>query len=247
MRPYHAYSPSGTVTGAPAVYVNLGREEDYLALRMMGVEVRGSVAVVRRGKESRGGVVERAAAEGAVAVLMYTEGESLGGIERGTVMKGLGDPLTPGWGGVEGGEALDLEDSRILERFPKIPSMPISPEVAFSILGSLEGPQLPHHWRVDALVSQPSRVGPGPTFLNFSYQVCIFFLFFFFFFLFGFLLLIFLYLIEKFQVRNGNYLSEIGSSFNVGRVVAEFNVLPLAIILNGEIWGIMGRDEYKRS
>ncbi|KAJ9693801.1 hypothetical protein PVL29_009662 [Vitis rotundifolia] len=169
VRPYHAYSPSGAVTGAQAVYVNLGREEDYRALRRVGVDVKGCVAVVRRGEESRGGVVGRAAEEGAVAVLMYTEGESMGGVERGTVMKGLGDPLTPGWGGVEGGEALDLEDSQILNRFPKIPSMPISPEVAYSILRSLEGPPMPHHWRGDALGPQPGRVGPGPTLLNFTY------------------------------------------------------------------------------
>ena len=101
----------------------------------------------------------------------------MSGVERGTVMKGLGDPLTPGWGGVEGGEALDLEDSQILNRFPKIPSMPISPEVAYSILRSLEGPQMPHHWRGDALGPQPGRVGPGPTLLNFTYQVSTFIFF----------------------------------------------------------------------
>ena len=173
MRPYYAYSPSGAVTGTQAVYY-LGREEDYHALRRVGVDVMGCVAVVRRGEESRGGVVGRAAEEGAVAVLMYTKGESISGVERETVMKGLGDPLTPGWGGVEGGEALDLEDSQILNRFPKIPSMPISLEVAYSILRSLEGPQMPHHWRGDALGPQPGRVELGPTLLNFMYQVSTF-------------------------------------------------------------------------
>ncbi|CBI39092.3 unnamed protein product, partial [Vitis vinifera] len=108
--------------------------------------------------------------DGSSRELPRTTGESMSGVERGTVMKGLGDPLTPGWGGVEGGEALDLEDSQILNRFPKIPSMPISPEVAYSILRSLEGPQMPHHWRDDALGPQPGRVGPGPTLLNFTYQ-----------------------------------------------------------------------------
>ena len=106
VRPYHAYSPSGVVTGAQAVYVNLGREEDYHALRRVGMDVKGCMAVVRKGEELRGGMVGRAAEEGAaeegaVAVLMYIEGESMSGVERGTVMKGLGDPLTPGWGGVE--------------------------------------------------------------------------------------------------------------------------------------------------
>ena len=196
VRPYHAYSPSGAVAGAQAVYVNMGREEDYLALRRAGVDVKGCVAMVRRGEESRGGVVARAAREGAVAVLMYTEGEKVSGVERGTVMKGLGDPLTPGWGGVEGGEALNLEDSQIFDRFPKIPSMPISPEVAYSILRSLEGPQMSHNWWSDALGLKPVGVGPGPTVLNFTYQVSTVSLF-----LFLFLFLTFShYFIEKFHV-----------------------------------------------
>ncbi|KAL6330650.1 hypothetical protein AAG906_003261 [Vitis piasezkii] len=37
--------------------------------------------------------------------------------------------------------------------FPKIPSMPISPEVAYSILRSLEGPQIPHHWKGLEIIS----------------------------------------------------------------------------------------------
>ena len=84
------------------MYVNLRREEDYRALRRVGVDVMGCVAVVRRREESRGGVVGRAVEEGVVVVLMYTKGESMSGVERGTVMKGLEDPLTPWWGGVEG-------------------------------------------------------------------------------------------------------------------------------------------------
>ena len=63
------------------------------------------------GGEKGGGVEGRGGGEGGggggVAVLMYTKGESMSGVERGTVMKVLGDPLTLGWGG----EALDLEDS----------------------------------------------------------------------------------------------------------------------------------------
>ena len=43
VRPYYAYSPSGAVTGTQAVYY-LGREEDYHALRRVGVDVKGCVA-----------------------------------------------------------------------------------------------------------------------------------------------------------------------------------------------------------
>ncbi|KAJ4979806.1 hypothetical protein NE237_010586 [Protea cynaroides] len=167
--PYHAYSPSGSAF-AKAVFVNHGSNEDYLALATLGVNVSGCVVIARRGEMSRGGVVEKAAEKGAVAVLLYTEGDMFGGVERGTVMDGLGDPLTPGWASVHGGEKLDMEQREVTQRFPRIPSMPISAENAETILRSLDGPRLPYEWRKDALRSKVQRVGPGPTLLNFTYQ-----------------------------------------------------------------------------
>lgn len=152
--------------------MNYGREEDYRALGEMGVEVKGCVAVARRGELSRAAVVGRAAREGAVAVLMYTEGGAFrDGVERGTVLKGLGDPLTPGWANNGGdGERLGFEDSEVLRRFPEIPSMPLSVETAETILGTLGGGRVPSKWR-DTLPPNFGRVGPGPTLLNFTYQV----------------------------------------------------------------------------
>ncbi|KAL2904910.1 putative glutamate carboxypeptidase AMP1, partial [Bienertia sinuspersici] len=139
VRPYHAYSPSGMAVGM-AVYVNYGRKEDYHAL---------------------GWGVREAEVRGAVAVLTFTEGVYVKGVERGTVMKGLGDPLSPGWGSLmEGGERLRRGDKEVENRFPKIPSMPISVETAQAILSSLEGPQLPQEWE-DSLQIKVLRVGPG--------------------------------------------------------------------------------------
>ena len=171
--PYHAYSPSGTVH-AKVVFVNYGREVDYNALGVLGVNVSGCVVLARKGGGlNRGGVVKIAESKGAVAVLLYAEeGRVSGGVERGTVMTGAGDPLTPGWAGVEGGERLGLEDSEVLERFPKIPSLPLSFGNADVILGSLGGRAGPPEWRhsVDRR-SSVLRVGPGPTTVNFTYQV----------------------------------------------------------------------------
>ncbi|KAI6673937.1 hypothetical protein NL676_001843 [Syzygium grande] len=162
--PYHAYSPSGSAARAPAVFANYGREEDYAALAAAGVEVKGEL--------SRGDAVRAAEAKGVAAVLMYTEvdaASSRRGVERGTVMRGVGDPASPGWAGVEGGEALGLEDEEVSARFPRIPSVPVSAECAEMILASLEGGPAPPEW-TETLGFKVRGVGPGPTALNFTYQ-----------------------------------------------------------------------------
>lgn len=174
IQPYHAYSPSGTAEGK-VVFVNYGGEDDYSVLGLMGINVSGCIVMVRKGGGlGRGALVEIAEKKGALGVLMYTEGDvsrgSFGfGVERGTVMKGIGDPLTPGWAGVEDGERLDLEDKKVLERFPRIPSLPLSLESAQLILESLGGPLAPQEWRNSGR-SKLSRVGPGQVMVNFTYQ-----------------------------------------------------------------------------
>ncbi|XP_051152593.1 probable glutamate carboxypeptidase AMP1 [Andrographis paniculata] len=162
--PYHAYSPSGAAYGA-AVFLNYGREEDYTALAAAGAEVTGCVGIVRRGAGmSRHDAAANAAAHGVAAVLMYTEDAYEEGFERGTVMEGLGDPLTPGWAGIDGGEKLRSDDPRVTGKFPGVPSLPLSKAGAATILSSLEGASSPNEWR------RIGRVGPGPIFINFTYE-----------------------------------------------------------------------------
>ncbi|XP_076954931.1 putative glutamate carboxypeptidase AMP1 [Bidens hawaiensis] len=170
VKPYHAYSPSGTAYGK-AVYVNHGQEEDYLVLAAAGVNVHGCVAVVRRGGGmSRNAVAVKAGEKGVVAVVMYTDGTGVG-VERGTVLDGVGDPLTPGWASVIGdGERLRVEDSEVAGRFPGVPTLPVSEEAAGWILGSLGGPRVARLWKDGDVVRKFDRVGPGPTYLNFTYQ-----------------------------------------------------------------------------
>ncbi|KAA0043770.1 putative glutamate carboxypeptidase 2 isoform X1 [Cucumis melo var. makuwa] len=171
VQPYHAYSPSGTVYG-PAVFVNYGRDEDYRELAKMGVTVVGCIAVARKGEFPRGVVVAKAEANGAKGVLLYTEDDRFRqGFERGTVMRGIGDPLSPGWAAVDGAERLNLNDSEVLKRFPKIPSMPLSSESAEIILNSLDTASVPPEWRDKEANLRSAAVGPGgPMFINFTYQ-----------------------------------------------------------------------------
>ncbi|XP_038905595.1 probable glutamate carboxypeptidase AMP1 [Benincasa hispida] len=171
VQPYHAYSPSGTAYGT-AVFVNYGRDEDYRALAKIGVAVDGCIAVARKGEFPRGVVVAKAEANGAKGVLLYTEGDGFRqGFERGTVMRGIGDPLSPGWAAIDGAERLSLNDSEVLKRFPKIPSMPLSAEAAEIILSSLDSASVPPEWRDMKGKLGSAAVGPGgPTFINFTYQ-----------------------------------------------------------------------------
>ncbi|XP_062212644.1 probable glutamate carboxypeptidase VP8 [Phragmites australis] len=165
--PYHAYAPSGGAV-AEAVFVNLGREEDYLGLERLGVGVRGRIAVALRGGGYRGGVVARAAEKGAVAVLIA--GHADGGVERGVVLLGgPGDPLTPGWAATGGAERLGFDNEAVKRRFPTIPSMPVSAKTAVAIIRSLGGPAIPAEWQVGIGVDI-GGVGPGPTLVNFTYQ-----------------------------------------------------------------------------
>ncbi|KAJ6826640.1 putative glutamate carboxypeptidase 2 [Iris pallida] len=168
--PYHAYSPSGSAV-APPVFVNFGRDEDYVVLDKLGVEVSGKVVIVRRGMGPRGAVVAKAAEKGAEAVVMFGD-RTDGGVERGTVMSGsVGDPLTPGWAavGARGAERLREEDEEVRRRLPRIPSMPVSAETATEILRALGGPAAPEEWCFGA-AAEVRGVGGGNVLLNFTYR-----------------------------------------------------------------------------
>ncbi|CAL9026159.1 unnamed protein product [Prunus brigantina] len=168
---YHAYSPSGSAH-AKVVFANHGTDEDYRALAELGVNVSGCVVLVKRGGDlPRGEAVGKAEQNGALAVLLYTEGGDgfKKGFERGLVRSGAGDPLTPGWAGVDGAERLDPEDPEVLKRFPKIPSMPLSAKAAELLLETLGASPVPNQWRA-SLPAGVGGVGPGPTVVNFTYQ-----------------------------------------------------------------------------
>eukprot|EP01018_Ginkgo_biloba_P010498 Gb_39263 [translate_table: standard] len=184
--PFHAYAPSGTVMGQ-AVYVNYGREEDYRKLAEMGVNVSGAIVIARYGDIYRGTVVKIAAKAGAIAAILYGDPQQFGGngtqgyfpdskwlpptgVQRGTVLQGIGDPLTPGWASTKHAEKLSLaKDKDVLEKFPSIPSLPISANEARHILMSLSGPTLPPSWRGSLEINDDYGVGRGPGILNFSY------------------------------------------------------------------------------
>ncbi|KAH7443677.1 hypothetical protein KP509_02G045700 [Ceratopteris richardii] len=180
--PFHAYAPSGNAT-AEVVYVNYGRQEDYAKLEEMNVNVNGKIVIVRYGKVFRGDIVSIATKAGARAVIIYSDPQDFAGggnsgffpnsewlppsgVQRGTVFRGSGDPLTPGWPSTPNSERLSNREVAAL--LPKIPSLPISASDAFIIMSSLGGVVAPREWH-GGLEIPEYTVGAGPLRLNLTY------------------------------------------------------------------------------
>ena len=66
---------------------------------------------------------------------------------------------------------MGLEDSEVVKRFPKIPSLPLAAESGEAILRSLGGVEVPLEWKASLGNLRVTHVGPGPTVLNFTYEV----------------------------------------------------------------------------
>ncbi|HEV7472878.1 MAG TPA: M28 family metallopeptidase [Pyrinomonadaceae bacterium] len=155
---FNGYSPSGDVT-APLVYVNYGLPPDYEALKKLGVDVTGKIAIARYGNSFRGVKAQVAQQHGAVGLLIYSDpaddGYGQGDVypkgpwrpassaQRGSVQflsTAPGDPLTPGRPAVPGVPRLKMEEVTTL---PRIPVQPISYGDARRLLEPLRGPVRP--------------------------------------------------------------------------------------------------------
>jgi N-acetylated-alpha-linked acidic dipeptidase len=155
---FNGYSPSGDVT-APLVYVNYGLPPDYEALKKLGVDVRGKIAVARYGNSFRGVKAKVAEDNGAVGLIIYSDpaddGYMQGDVypkgpwrpadsaQRGSVQflfQAPGDPLTPGRPSIPGVPRLKMGE---VTNQPRIPVQPISYGDARRLLEPLRGPVRP--------------------------------------------------------------------------------------------------------
>ncbi|MDQ2938302.1 MAG: M28 family metallopeptidase [Acidobacteriota bacterium] len=155
---FNGYSPSGDVT-APLVYVNYGLPPDYEALKKLGVEVKGKIAIARYGNSFRGVKAKVAEDNGAAGLLIYSDpaddGYMQGDVypkgpwrpassaQRGSVQflfQAPGDPLTPGRPSIPGVPRLKMEE---LTGLPRIPVQPISYGDAKRLLEPMRGPVRP--------------------------------------------------------------------------------------------------------
>lgn len=155
---FNGYSPSGDVT-APLVYVNYGLPPDYAALKKLGVDVKGKIAIARYGNSFRGVKAKVAEDNGAVGLIIYSDPADdgymqgdvypkgpwrpLSSAQRGSVQflfYAPGDPLTPGKPSVPGVPRLKMEE---VTNMPRIPVQPVSYGDARRLLEPLQGPVRP--------------------------------------------------------------------------------------------------------
>jgi N-acetylated-alpha-linked acidic dipeptidase len=155
---FNGYSPSGDVTAA-LVYVNYGLPPDYAALKKLGVDVKGKIAIARYGNSFRGVKAKVAEDNGAVGLIIYSDPADDGYMQGDVYPKGPwrpassaqrgsvqflfyapGDPLTPGKPSVPGVPRLKMEE---VTTMPRIPVQPISYGDAKRLLEPLRGPVRP--------------------------------------------------------------------------------------------------------
>jgi len=155
---FNGYGASGDIT-APLVYVNYGLPNDYEALKEIGVDVKGKIALARYGNSFRGVKAKVAQDHGAIGLIIYSDPADDGYMQgdvypkgpmrpEGSAQRGSvqfifiypGDPLTPGTPAIPGTPRLRREDALNL---PNIPVQPISYGDARRLLEPLRGPLRP--------------------------------------------------------------------------------------------------------
>lgn len=153
---FHGHSKSDNVTGH-LVYANYGSREDFARLKEAGIEVNGSIALVKYYGTQGDRALKIKAAElaGARGCIIYSDPGDDGyykgpvwpdgpwrpsdSVQRGGVSLMswvVGDVLTPGWASTPGADRVPLEKNPGLVN---IPSLPLSWRDAKVLIKSLKG------------------------------------------------------------------------------------------------------------
>lgn len=164
---FHGHSKSGTAKGH-LIYANYGSRDDFQRLQNQGIDLKGSIALVRYygSQGDRALKVRAAELAGAVGCIIYSDPAEDGfvkgqpypdgrympsdGVQRGAVSLMswvVGDVLSPGFASVPGEQRRDSkEDSKGLN---KIPSIPLAWRDAQKLLQALKGHgiELDNDWR----------------------------------------------------------------------------------------------------
>jgi N-acetylated-alpha-linked acidic dipeptidase len=179
-----AYSASADVTGE-VVYVNYGLPADYEALRRIGIDVRGKIALARYARSHRAVKVHTAEQAGARGILIYSDPADDGAVkgevwpngpwrsawmlQRGNAKYSWfwhGDPLTPGTPARDGADALDPKTAPTL---PRICAAVLSSDQAEEIFRRLGGATVPSSFQGGLQIAY--HAGPGPVRVRMNVQM----------------------------------------------------------------------------
>ena len=154
---FHGHSRSGNVTG-PLVYANYGSREDFKKLQDSGINLKGTVALVRYygTQGDRALKVKAAELAGAVGCIIYSDPAQDGflkgkpfpngrfmpsdGVQRGAVSLMswvVGDVLSPGYASLPGEKKRASKDDN--PGLNNIPSLPLAWRDAQKLLQALKG------------------------------------------------------------------------------------------------------------
>jgi N-acetylated-alpha-linked acidic dipeptidase len=162
---FHGHSRAGNVTG-PLIYVNYGSRAEYKRFYDSGIDINGTIALVRYygTQEDRALKIKAAEEWGVKGVLMYSDPKDDGfvqgkawpdgpwrpadGVQRGAVSLMswiVGDVLTPGWASTSDAKRISKDNNPGLVN---IPSLPLAWRDAQKLLQSLKGhgQPLPEEW-----------------------------------------------------------------------------------------------------
>jgi N-acetylated-alpha-linked acidic dipeptidase len=180
---YNAWSASGTVR-ARVVDAGYGTRADFARLKALGLDLAGTIALVRYGRSYRGIKVDLAAEFGCAGVLLYSDPASDGpakgpvwpegpwkpddDAQRGSILPIThvpGDPSTPGWASARPGAACRrIAGNELDAALPRIPCLPIGAREALLLRERLAPVKVPAAAEGGApAASGEERLGPGPV------------------------------------------------------------------------------------
>ncbi|KAM9844896.1 transferrin receptor protein 1-like isoform 2-T2 [Aulostomus maculatus] len=152
-----SYSATGKVTGA-VLCVNYGRDEDFMLLQRMNVNLSGKVMLIRTGKISFAEKVANAAKVNASAVLIYPDfsDKAIGDNTHffGHVHLGSGDPYTPAFPSFNHTQFPPVQSSGL----PNILAQTITANMASNIQRELGGLDSPAVWGLYSKLGAESDV-----------------------------------------------------------------------------------------
>ncbi|KAL4660155.1 transferrin receptor protein 1 [Arapaima gigas] len=155
---YAAYSANGTAVG-PLVYAHYGMESDFHYLQGIGIDLTGSVVLLRAGKLSFAEKVANAAKQKAVAVLIYPDPANYALQENtelyGHVHLGSGDPYTPGFPSFNHTQFPPAQSSGL----PSILAQTISANIAAKLFKKMGGQNIPTIWEEGRLNGVTYKLG----------------------------------------------------------------------------------------